>query len=143
MARLFSIFIFTDSIREMKTDKIIFIEAVALQSVDAKSRLRNFFEISKANEGFLTIFFSIDETNRFEARERTENMCNLPFRTVIGESFQINDVRGVFANFYRMTEEIVISRESLFEIRGDFTRRLLFRRRLRDGRDQLDSLEIL
>ena len=88
-----------DSVGELKTQNIIFVKAVALESVDDNRCLQSRFEISKAENYFIARFlFTRNQTNSLVTRKGSKNMRYFSFRCIKRNAFNINSVCSIFRN---------------------------------------------
>ena len=88
-----------DSVGELKTQNIIFVKAVALESIDDNRCLQSRFEISKAENYFIARFlFTRNQTNSLVTRKGSKNVRNFSFRCIKRNAFNINSVCSIFRN---------------------------------------------
>lgn len=93
------IFVISDSVRKLKTQNIIFVEAIALESVYDNRCLQSRFEISKAENNFIARFlFTRNQTNSLVTRKGSKNVRNFSFRCIKRNAFNINSVCSIFWN---------------------------------------------
>lgn len=93
------IFVISDSVRKLKTQYIIFVEAIALESVYDNRCLQSRFEISKAENNFIARFlFTRNQTNSLVTRKGSKNVRNFSFRCIKRNAFNINSVCSIFWN---------------------------------------------
>ena len=72
-----------DSVRKLKTQDVISVESVTLESVDNDSGLESRLEVSKTQNYFFPGFFlARDKSNSFESEERSEDVCHFSFCSV-------------------------------------------------------------
>ena len=78
-------------VAKLKTDKIIFIEAIALKSVDNYSSLLCILKVCKTKIHFVTIFvFAWNETQLLKAREWSEDMGDFSLASIGWKPFDID-----------------------------------------------------
>jgi hypothetical protein len=64
-----------DSIWKLKSDEIIFVKSITLQSIDNQGRLVHIFKVSKGKMDFFTVpSFSRDKTKTLKTYKWSENI---------------------------------------------------------------------
>ena len=102
-----------NSIRELQTDYIVFVEAITLEGVDNHSCLFVCFKVCKAEMDFMTIFgFSWDETQFFEANKGPKDVSQFTFSCICRRKLELDGAGDIFG----IQEDIV-------EFSGQYTQR--------------------
>ena len=102
-----------NSIRELQTNYIVFVETITLQGIDNHSCLFLCFKVCKAKMNFMTVFgFSWDETKLSETNKGSEDMSQFTLGSVCGQALNIDGSGDIFG----ILEDIV-------EFAGQYTQR--------------------
>jgi hypothetical protein len=102
-----------NSIRELQTDNIVFVEAITLEGVDNHSCLFFCFKVCKAEMDFMTIFgFSWDETQLFEANKGPKDVSQFTLSSICRQALDIDGSGDIFGRL-----------EDIAEFSGQYTQR--------------------